>query len=190
VIPRFPATPESTGSRNHTATVLKVALLALMLAAATALAACSSKTPAATDSASTSAEQPAAEASAPAAEEPAASDATATTVDKLEIKDLKVGKGTKAAKGDAVTVHYTGWLMDGTKFDSSLDRNEPFAFNLGAGEVIAGWDQGVAGMKVGGKRELIIPASLGYGDAGAGGVIPPGATLKFEVTLLAVNGKK
>ena len=105
----------------------------------------------------------------------------------LEIVDEVVGTGAEAKKGDSVTVDYTGWLTDGTKFDSSKDRNQPFAFNLGAGQVIAGWDQGVAGMKVGGKRKLTIPSELGYGARGAGGVIPPNATLVFEVELLKVN---
>ena len=84
-------------------------------------------------------------------------------------------------------MHYTGWLTDGTKFDSSLDRNEPFPFVVGGGEVIPGWDQGVEGMKVGGTRKLIIPPDMGYGDQGAGGVIPPGATLVFEVELIEVQ---
>lgn len=107
--------------------------------------------------------------------------------DELQIEDLVVGTGDEAVAGKSVTVHYTGTLTDGTKFDSSLDRNEPFTFNLGAGEVIQGWDQGVAGMKVGGKRKLTIPASLGYGEQGAGGVIPPNATLIFDVELLEVK---
>ncbi|MBI3145268.1 MAG: FKBP-type peptidyl-prolyl cis-trans isomerase [Pseudogulbenkiania sp.] len=102
----------------------------------------------------------------------------------LIIEELQLGDGTEATVGQEVTVHYTGWLTDGTKFDSSKDRFQPFSFPLGAGYVIKGWDQGVAGMKVGGKRKLTIPAELGYGARGAGGVIPPNATLKFEVELL------
>jgi len=105
----------------------------------------------------------------------------------LKIEDKKVGTGTAAEAGKMVQVHYTGWLTDGTKFDSSKDRGEPFAFQLGAGQVIRGWDQGVAGMKVGGIRKLTIPSSLGYGERGAGGVIPPNATLVFEVELLGVQ---
>lgn len=104
----------------------------------------------------------------------------------LEIRDIVVGTGEEAVPGATVTVHYTGWLMDGTKFDSSLDRGEPFSFPLGASRVIRGWDQGVEGMRVGGKRELVIPPELGYGARGAGGVIPPNATLRFEVELLGV----
>ncbi|UUX49432.1 FKBP-type peptidyl-prolyl cis-trans isomerase [Nisaea acidiphila] len=109
----------------------------------------------------------------------------------LTVTDLTVGTGATAAENASVTVHYTGWLMDGTKFDSSLDRNTPFTFTLGAGRVIRGWDQGVEGMKVGGKRELIIPADLAYGERGAGGgLIPPNATLKFEVELISVAAPK
>ncbi len=103
------------------------------------------------------------------------------------IEELVVGGGAAAAAGQKVSVHYTGWLTDGKKFDSSKDRGEPFAFPLGRGQVIRGWDEGVAGMKVGGKRKLTIPPSLGYGTRGAGGVIPPNATLVFEVELLGIN---
>jgi FKBP-type peptidyl-prolyl cis-trans isomerase len=100
--------------------------------------------------------------------------------------ELVEGTGPAAAAGQQVTVHYTGWLTDGTKFDSSRDRGQPFSFRLGAGQVIRGWDEGVAGMKVGGRRKLTIPSELGYGARGAGGVIPPGATLVFTVELLGV----
>ena len=108
-------------------------------------------------------------------------------ITELKIEDNKVGDGATAEAGKSVTVHYTGWLTNGTKFDSSKDRSQPFTFQLGAGQVIKGWDQGVAGMKVGGVRKLTIPPSLGYGANGAGGVIPPNATLVFEVELLGVN---
>lgn len=105
----------------------------------------------------------------------------------LYIKDLTVGTGEEAKAGETAVVHYTGWLPDGTKFDSSRDRNEPFAFALGAAHVIAGWDEGVAGMKVGGRRKLVIPPGLGYGAGGAGPVIPPNATLVFDVELLELR---
>src|SRR2546423_86125 len=110
----------------------------------------------------------------------------------LKYVDIKEGNGAEAKKGDTVEVHYTGWLTPdgekiGKKFDSSLDRKEPFSFKLGAGKVIKGWDEGVAGMKVGGKRKLIIPAELAYGEKGAGGVIPANAELTFEVELLEVK---
>lgn len=110
-----------------------------------------------------------------------------TTASGLIIDDLTVGEGDTATAGRRVTVHYTGWLTDGTKFDSSKDRNEPFVFPLGGRRVIAGWDEGVQGMKVGGVRKLTIPPELGYGARGAGGVIPPNATLVFEVELLGVG---
>lgn len=102
----------------------------------------------------------------------------------LKYIDLKAGSGPSPKKGQNVLVHYTGWLENGTKFDSSVDRNEPFPFRIGEGQVIQGWDEGVLSMKVGGKRRLIIPPKLGYGARGAGGVIPPNATLIFEVELL------
>jgi len=105
----------------------------------------------------------------------------------LIIEDLVIGNGAAAQAGQSVVVHYTGWLTSGQKFDSSVDRNDPFDFRLGAGQVIPGWDQGVAGMQVGGKRKLTIPPNLAYGSRGAGGVIPPNATLVFEVELLAVR---
>ena len=105
----------------------------------------------------------------------------------LTIEDLVIGDGAAAAAGQQVKVHYTGWLTNGTQFDSSKDRNDPFVFPLGAGRVIKGWDEGVQGMKVGGKRKLTIPPALGYGARGAGGVIPPNATLVFEVELLGVG---
>ena len=116
---------------------------------------------------------------------------TIKTASGLLIEDLVVGNGATAAAGQRVSVHYTGWLdsggKPGAKFDSSKDRGQPFMFSLGKGEVIRGWDEGVAGMKVGGKRKLTIPPDLGYGTRGAGGVIPPNATLLFEVELLAVR---
>ena len=105
----------------------------------------------------------------------------------LEYVEITEGTGARPKTGDSVSVHYTGWLKSGQKFDSSVDRGEPFAFPIGKGRVIKGWDEGVATMKVGGKRKLIIPAHLGYGERGAGNVIPPGATLIFEVELLGVQ---
>ena len=114
-----------------------------------------------------------------------------TTPTGLKYSDEKVGTGVEAVKGKAVSVHYTGWLDNngakGKKFDSSLDRGQPFTFHLGAGQVIPGWDQGVAGMKTGGKRTLMIPSALGYGARGAGGAIPPNANLIFDVELLDVK---
>jgi FKBP-type peptidyl-prolyl cis-trans isomerase FkpA len=121
-------------------------------------------------------------------------DAERNSVAELIKQDVRPGTGAEAVAGRTVTVHYTGWLYDpsrpenkGTKFDSSRDRNEPFSFGLGGGEVIRGWDEGVAGMKVGGQRTLTIPATMGYGARGAGGVIPPNATLLFDVELLDVK---
>jgi FKBP-type peptidyl-prolyl cis-trans isomerase len=130
---------------------------------------------------------------APAAPAPSSKEAEVndpeltTTPSGLKYKDLTTGTGATAAKGKTARVHYTGWLVDGSKFDSSLDRNEPFEFPIGGGRVIKGWDEGVAGMQVGGKRRLVIPPDLGYGASGAGGVIPPNATLVFEVELLDVK---
>jgi FKBP-type peptidyl-prolyl cis-trans isomerase FkpA len=109
------------------------------------------------------------------------------TVTQLKSEDLVVGTGAEAVDGKKVSVQYTGWLTDGKKFDSSYDRNQPFTFTLGGGQVIKGWDEGVKGMKVGGKRRLIIPADMGYGSQGAGGIIPPGATLVFDVELQGVE---
>ena len=109
---------------------------------------------------------------------------TITTESGLKYIDVVPGTGRQAELGDTASVHYTGWLADGKKFDSSLDRKEPFSFRLGAGQVIKGWDEGVMGMKIGGKRKLTIPPQLGYGARGAGGVIPPNATLTFDVELL------
>jgi peptidylprolyl isomerase len=116
----------------------------------------------------------------------AAAAKTVTTASGLKYTDVKVGSGPSPVKGKQVKVHYTGTLENGKKFDSSVDRNEPFSFLIGVGQVIPGWDEGVMGMKVGGKRKLIIPAKLGYGAAGAGGIIPPNATLLFDVELLDV----
>jgi peptidylprolyl isomerase len=114
-----------------------------------------------------------------------------TTASGLQIKDTEVGTGAQPKRGQTCVMHYTGWLytngVKGKKFDSSVDRGEPFEFPLGVGRVIKGWDEGVATMKVGGKRTLIIPPQLGYGERGAGGIIPPNATLMFDVELLGVK---
>jgi len=117
---------------------------------------------------------------------PAASNVV-TTSSGLKYEVLRGGNGPVAKAGQTVSVHYTGWLTDGTKFDSSVDRGQPFSFALGAGQVIKGWDEGVAGMKVGEKRKLTIPSDLGYGQRGAGNVIPPNATLVFDVELLGIQ---
>ena len=105
----------------------------------------------------------------------------------LIIEEIVLGEGAEAQKGQTVTVHYTGYLTDGTKFDSSVDREQPFSFRLGVGQVIQGWDEGFSGMKVGGKRKLTIPPEMGYGERGAGDVIPPNATLVFDVELLGLD---
>jgi FKBP-type peptidyl-prolyl cis-trans isomerase len=110
-----------------------------------------------------------------------------TTKSGLQYEDLQEGTGAAAKSGDVVDVHYTGWLTNGTKFDSSHDRNRPFSFQVGAGRVIKGWDEGVAGMQVGGKRKLMIPPALGYGQRGAGSAIPPNSELVFEVELLRIQ---
>ncbi len=118
---------------------------------------------------------------------PSAEPKEVTTPSGLKYVDLVVGKGSSPQRGQTVRVHYTGWLTDGKKFDSSVDRGKPFEFPIGQGRVIKGWDEGVMSMKVGGKRKLIIPPGLGYGARGAGGVIPPNATLIFEVELLGIQ---
>lgn len=110
-----------------------------------------------------------------------------STASGVQYWDLKPGTGAVAESGNTVSIHYTGWLEDGKKFDSSLDRGRPFRFHLGEGSVIKGWDEGVSGMKVGGKRQLKVPPALAYGDQGKGGVVPPNATLTFEMQLVEVN---
>jgi len=117
----------------------------------------------------------------------AAAGAAVKTPSGLAYTDLVKGAGEAPVMGKTVTVHYTGRLENGTKFDSSVDRGQPFVFTIGVGQVIPGWDEGVASMRVGGKRKLVVPPQLGYGEAGAGGVIPPNATLIFDVELLAVG---
>ena len=131
----------------------------------------------------------------PATESPTTSPDTGVPAVALQKTDLSPGTGVEIKSGQSALVHYTGWLYDaaapenkGQKFDSSVDRNEPFEFDVGAGHVIRGWDEGVVGMKVGGKRRLVIPPDMGYGARGAGGVIPPGATLVFDVELVEIRG--
>ena len=160
------------------------ALSALVLAGCSQNA---SKAPAAAASAAAAAPA-SASSSLSTSSDPNKMNQTITTASGLQYIDTQIGDGAEAKPGQHVLVHYTGWLYEngqqGTKFDSSLDRGQPFAFGLGQGMVIKGWDEGVAGMKIGGSRTLIIPAELGYGSRGAGGVIPPNATLKFDVQLL------
>jgi FKBP-type peptidyl-prolyl cis-trans isomerase len=154
----------------------------MALITAFALAGCSTPATTATQPSTPAGTEASAAAPAP---EPTPAAPTTPDVTALVVKDIKVGTGTAAKAGDKVTVNYTGWLTDGTKFDSSIGR-EPFPFTLGAGMVIPGWDQGVAGMKVGGKRKLTIPPDLAYGAQGQG-PIPPNATLVFEVELLSID---
>ncbi|MGE0171568.1 MAG: FKBP-type peptidyl-prolyl cis-trans isomerase [Oligoflexales bacterium] len=137
------------------------------------------------EAAQDSASQPAATSEATSSGE--AAPAATTDASGLEITDITVGQGAEAVDGSQVTVHYTGTLTNGTTFDSSVSRNEPFVFELGKGHVIKGWEMGVKGMKVGGKRKLVIPPDLAYGERGAGSVIPPNATLVFEIELLDVK---
>jgi FKBP-type peptidyl-prolyl cis-trans isomerase len=153
--------------------------LAVALMATLAVSGCSSP-------ASTTPSEPA-KTEAPATQPAPSTPAPAEQATGLKMEDTVVGTGAEAKPGDTVTVHYTGYLTDGTKFDSSLDSGQPFQFTIGQGRVIPGWEQGIPGMKVGGKRKLTIPPELGYGAQGAGSDIPPNATLVFEVELLAVN---
>lgn len=158
---------------------MKTQCLPLAILAALTVSACTSSDNASTPKPATQTQTPATSSSV--------SGAARTTPSGLIIETLATGSGAAAARGDKVSVHYTGWLTNGTKFDSSRDRNEPFSFRLGTGEVIPGWDEGVAGMQPGGKRRLTVPAQLAYGARGVGGVIPPNAVLVFEVELLGIQ---
>ncbi len=170
---------------KYRTTVLIPAILAL-LGLATGPGA-KAQDPASVAATPTTADTSATATPAPKAKKKKAEAEVITTPSGLKYQVLKTGKGSFAMKGQMVSVHYTGWLTDGTKFDSSVDRGQPFRFTLGAGQVIQGWDIGVAGMRVGEKRKLTIPPDLGYGAAGAGGVIPPNATLVFDVELLGIS---
>ncbi len=160
--------------------LLALGLVALV-AVAFVVAACAKKETQDASAAPAASTTPAAGAAA------ATSGKVVTTASGLKYEVLREGNGPGAKAGQTVAVHYTGWLTNGTKFDSSVDRGQPFDFHLGAGQVIKGWDEGVAGMKVGEKRKLTIPPQLGYGERGAGGVIPPNATLVFDVELLGIQ---
>ena len=157
---------------------MKIRYLPLLILANLTVGACTASEPPA-------ASQPATQSPSPPATSTVAN--ARTTSSGLVIETLTTGSGPTAAPGNTVNVHYTGWLTNGTKFDSSRDRNQPFSFRLGGGQVIKGWDEGVAGMQPGGKRRLTIPAQLAYGERGAGGVIPPNAVLVFEVELLGIQ---
>ncbi len=166
--------------------ILRLSLALLLLAGA---AGCQSDDTAKTETAATetAATETAANEGGETTEGTAVDENAITTESGLQYVDYTVGDGASPKAGDMVTVHYTGSLTDGTKFDSSVDRGQPFQFKIGVGQVIKGWDEGVMSMAIGGKRKLIIPPELGYGARGAGGVIPPNATLLFDVELLKIN---